>query len=509
MADDLRVTFFKDIGQIVTGKSAALPDWEPTPRQRQAMESEADELLYGGAAGGGKSELLLAMGRRKHRRTLAVRRTYAMLKTTLIERSIERFGQAHKYFNRSDHAWRWPDGQVFQFGHVQHEDSIGIYLSTEYDLIGFDEVTQFTLGQYLGLRRSLRSGNNQRCRSVACTNPGGLGNDWVMERWGAWLNESHPNPAKPGELRWYVRINDKDTEVPGPEPVDHDGEVLLPLSRTYIPAQVSDNPHVSKLYRAQLQALSEPFRSQQLHGDWKVGLIEDAYQVIPRRWLRAAMDRWKPRTGDLGAGQLGVDVAAGGRDQTVVARRHGNWFDELDKTPGAQTPTGKDCLKQFLPWLAKGFNANVDAIGVGLATLEAADAAGVRSLVHGITFSEGTDETDMSGSMGFGNIRALAYWRFRELLDPDRELADGEEPPEIPPDPELFTDLTSPKFEARGGRIFIESKADIHKRIGRSPDSGDAVVLTCVPALNDFDPALYAKILREAAHKTGAPNDPA
>ena len=57
-------------------------------------------------------------------------------------------------------------------------------------------------------------------------------------RWGPWLDEQHPNPALPGELRWFVRIDGKDTEVEGPEPFEWQGETLYPQSRTFIPAKL-------------------------------------------------------------------------------------------------------------------------------------------------------------------------------------------------------------------------------------------------------------------------------
>ena len=86
---------------------------------------------------------------------------------------------------------------------------------------------------------------------------------------------------------------------------------------------------------------------------------------------------------------------------------------------------------------------------------------------QGVNFGEGTDERDASGRLGFVNVRAWAYWSMREALDPQRghELA-------LPPDPELLADLAAPRWSIQSGRIKIESKEDIVKRIGRSPDCG-------------------------------------
>lgn len=493
---DLRASFYRELAARVTGLNEYLPQWEFTPVQQTLRESLADEALFGGAAGGGKSAGLLTIGRLDHKRVLAVRVQLTDVKKTLVEKAIEIFGHANRYYNRSDFVWRWPDGHVFQFGHVKssRSDKSG-NLSTDYDAVVADELTEMTLHEYLNLRRSLRTGRTgQRTRSMAATNPGGLGNDWVMERWAAWIDDAHPKPAKPGELRWYARLGDKDTEVHGPHPIMYRGERILPLSRTFIPARVRDNPHIDPQYIANLQALPEPFRSQQLYGDWKIGLIEDANQVIPRKWLRAAMNRWKPREGRLGPAEIGLDVAAGGSAQTVAARRYFNWWAELQKVPGALTPLGSDVLMLVLQDLLAGGTANVDAIGVGLATIQAARDAGLEPRMRPIKFGDGSPDLDRSRTMGFANVRASGFWQLRELLDPDRELEPGEELPEIPPDPELFTDLTAPKFKLQGGRILIEKKDDVAKRIGRSPDCGDAVVLSC-SAPRGFDMERYSRTL--------------
>jgi hypothetical protein len=93
--------------------------------------------------------------------------------------------------------------------------------------------------------------------------------------------------------------------------------------------------------------------------------------------------------------------------------------------------------------------------------------------IEGFNASEGTKERDKSGEIGFVNKRAAAWWALRELLDPagDGEIA-------LPPDDELTGDLTAPQWTVQsGGRILIESKDDIRKRLGRSTDAGDAVVM--------------------------------
>src|SRR5690606_28290038 len=147
------------------------------------------------------------------------------------------------------------------------------------------------------------------------------------------------------ELRYFAVVNGKEVEVPdarpfvlfkGKEPVyDFDPseylptELIKPMSRTFIPSRVTDNPYLMGTgYMSTLQALPEPLRSQMLNGDFQAGMEDDPFQVIPTAWVEAAMQRWARPAKLEAMSSVGVDVARGGKDQTVIARRHGMWFDE-------------------------------------------------------------------------------------------------------------------------------------------------------------------------------------
>lgn len=116
--------------------------------------------------------------------------------------------------------------------------------------------------------------------------------------------------------------------------------------------------------------------------------------------------------------------------------------------------------------------AIVDSIGVGAGVL--ANLNRVKSIKsYGFVASERTKRKDRSGEFGFINKRSAAWWNLREMLDPVNgdNLA-------LPDDDLLLGDLTSPRWrEAAGGKIQIESKDEIRKRLGRSTDSGDSVVM--------------------------------
>src|SRR5262249_8964197 len=114
-------------------------------------------------------------------------------------------------------------------------------------------------------------------------------------------------------------------------------------SRTFIPASLADNPYLSKTgYGATLQALPEPLRSQLLYGDFSIGQVDDQWQVIPTAWVRLAQQRWqKQKKPDLRLSAIGVDVARGGKDKTVISKRYGHWYAPLEKYAGKDTPDGQ------------------------------------------------------------------------------------------------------------------------------------------------------------------------
>jgi hypothetical protein len=441
--------------------------WQPHPANRpqvQAYLSDAFETLYGGAAGGGKSDLLLGLARTMHRRSLLLRRTFPDLERSLISRSLEFFGE-QKFYNASKHIWNI-DGRRIEFGHMERIGTPQVpadeaqYASAPYDLIAWDQLEQFPEYAYIFMLSRARSADGKRVRVIASANPVGEGVEWIMRRWRAWLVDK---TARPGEILWY-RTNEEGNDVLTTK--DHPDAV----SRTFIPAGLSDNPYLNDDYRRSLMLLTEPLRSALLSGNWSAMLTDDAYQVIPRAWVRAAMARWTPEPPKSEPLVVGSDVARGGDDKTVNAPRRGNWFDKLHKHPGRSTPDGQSVVALLAVLLANGGSANIDVIGVGAS---AYDLARDKKLnVRPVNFANKSTAKDKSGTLDFINMRAECYWRFREALDPD----DGENMA-LPPDPELEADLCTPRWSMQTNGIKIESKEDIKKRIGRSPDCADAVVL--------------------------------
>lgn len=450
--------------------------WRPRAGpQVMAYESKADEIFYGGAAGGGKTDLLIGLALTAHQRSIIFRREYPQLKA-IVDRCAEIIGDAGR-FNVQSNTWRMRDGRLLELGAAQHEKDVRKYQGRPHDLKCFDELPNFSEYQYLFLSGWLRTTmRGQRTRIVAAGNPPTTAEgEWVIRRWGAWLDKQHPNPAKPGVLRWYARVDGEEREREDGTPFWYKGERIVPKSRTFIPARLADNPDlISSNYGATLQALPEPLRSQLLYGDFAIGMDDDPWQVIPTVWIRAAMARHGERRQPTIPPHIGVDVARGGKDKTVIALRYGNYYAPLRRYPGASTPDGKAVGRLVLQALAPDASINVDVIGVGASVYDwlAEKIDRAVATVHAVNNASGSTATDRSGQLRFVNLRAEAYWRMREALDPDygEDLA-------LPDDSELLADLCAPRWEYTPRGVRVEEKEDIIKRIGRSPDAGDAAVL--------------------------------
>jgi len=440
-----------------------------------ALLTRADELYYGGGAGGGKTDLILGLAIELHQHSAIFRRVYPNL-TGIMERARAIIGQKADE-NKADKIWHFPDGRTIEFGAVQFEDNKTNWQGRPHDLKAFDEIPEFAESQYVficGWNRSTTPG--QRVRVVVTGNPpldeaGG----WIVRRWGAWLDDKHPHPARPGELRWYATVGGKEQEFPGGAPVSVGKETIYPRSRTFIPALLDDNPFLTQdhHYRSVIQSMPEPLRSMLLYGDFKAGATPNPFQVIPTDWIRAAQKRWMERerpTTPLTA--VGIDAARGGNDCMTLARRYDNWFDEVLKWPGVLVPNGPAAATLIHDALgtAKPICINVDVIGIGSSTYDHIDP--LYPNVMAVNVAEGSDYRDKSGALKMRNLRAEMHWRMRDALDPQsgEDLA-------LPNDPEVLADLAAPTYQITSAGVLIEEKEKIKERIGRSPDVGEAIML--------------------------------
>lgn len=469
---------------------AGAPLWVPQDGpQLMAYLSEADIVFYGGAAGGGKTDLLLGVSVTSQEHSIIFRREAVQL-IGIEERMTGILGTRHGY-NSQTGVWRLPEGKVLELGSVKEPGDWIKYQGRPHDAKLFDEITHFTEAQFRVLIGWLRTDNpNIRQRVIAAGNPPTTAEgEWVVRFWAPWLDPQHPNPAKPGELRWYVMgAKGEDVEVPDSTPVLVDGELMQPKSRTFIPSSVDDNLFLlSTGYKATLQALPEPLRSQMLRGDFLAGAADPAWQAIPTEWVKAAQARWTQKDAKGPMTALGFDPARGGIDKSSIARRHGQWFDEVVTAPGIVTKDGPTAAGFVVPYLRDGACICVDSIGIGSSALDF--LTGLNLNVLAVNGSESSGLITIAGSLRYRNKRAEMYWRLREALDPTNP-----DPIALPPDRELAADLCAVRYKVvtmgKVAALQMRSKDEIREVLGRSPDRGDAVAMTFVaniPAPNSQD----------------------
>jgi predicted phage terminase large subunit-like protein len=235
--------------------------WQPNPGpQTRFLASSASEVLYGGAAGGGKSAATIALPLRfAHNprfNALVLRRDTPQL-DDLLSKSLALYTKLGGKLNQTTGRWVFPSGARVWFTHCQHETDVSRFDGHEFQLVCFDELTHFTERQYTQIRARIRGTDPTLPRwTRSTTNPGGPGHEWVFKRWASWLDPKTPRRATPGEQRWFA--GDEEVAQGTPDA----------LSRTFIPASLSDNPHVGEEYRAQLLSLDPVRRAQLLSGDW-------------------------------------------------------------------------------------------------------------------------------------------------------------------------------------------------------------------------------------------------
>ncbi len=466
--------------------------------QTEAYYSIADTVLYGGAAGGGKSALLNGLAAQEHERSLILRRQSTELDGLIADSKAMLAGRGQ--FNGSENGeWNLDDGRNIKFGGLKDANDWTKYAGRARDFMGFDEAAEFTETQVASLKAWLRSTKpGQRCRIVLASNPPRSDEgQWLIKWFQPWLDPAYPNPAAPGEVRWCVVIGSTIRWLDGPGVVTEGGETYTAESRTFIPARLDDNPYLRGTgYRERLQNLPEPLRSQLLKGDFLAGRQDHEYQVIPTSWVDEAMARWEPDGHRKPQVCLAIDVAQGGADQTVVAALHDEWFASLVCQPGVQTPDGPAVASLAIQHRKGRAFVVIDCTGGWGGS--AADHLQAQTVpIHRFVASEGSAErSEPGGEFGFVNQRAEVWWRMREALDPsaDTRLA-------LPPDQGLKAELTTPRWTLKKGKILVESKDDIRKRLGRSTDRADAVTMAWAKRAT----GLLIQVLDERATYEAAP----
>ena len=231
---------------------------QPTAKQLAFLLLENSEALYGGAAGGGKSDALLMAALQyvdqPDYAALLLRRSYTdlALPGALMDRAKEWLMPTDAHWREATKTWTFPSGATLTFGYLEHTGDEYRYQSTEFQMIGFDELTQFDENHYRYMFSRLRRRQDGMAplRMRSASNPGGIGHEWVRSR----FLDTTPDEA----------------------------------GRVFISARLPDNPHLDQeAYIQSLDQLDPVTRRQLLQGDWSARQPGNLFQ---REWFPVVED---------------------------------------------------------------------------------------------------------------------------------------------------------------------------------------------------------------------------
>ena len=433
------------------------------------------------------SALLALLALLKHHRTVVYRWDKVQL-NGFVDDVVQFYG-TQAGLNRQNGYFYFGDtpGHMLEWAGIGKPGHEKKWQGRPHDLIGVDEATQLPLLKLLYLKTWLRTTKKgQRCRIVHTFNPPGAENEegemddgkWVIEFYAPWVDERHPNPAAPGEIRYFLTNEGgevEEVETAAPVEMKIGGKVFVnkPEARTFIPASVQDNIYLKGTeYEQSLLNLPDEIRARMLMGDFRSGIVDNPWQMLPSQWVEDAMDRWEPSGAKREMSALGVDVARGGRAFTVLAARHGFWWDRIARRPGKDTPDGTEVAGMCVEKVRDAAWINIDANGIGASPYDHLKRSNMR--VKGIISQARKGMKKLPDGAIAYNKRAWLYWMLRCILDPKWDLK-----PSLPPDKRLRSDLVAIKFSiTNNGEILAESKEDIKERLRRSTDDGDAIAMS-------------------------------
>ncbi len=238
-------------------------EWKPSKKQAQflSLPYTIHEAAYAGGVGSGKTDLLLVypLVHKFHEHSrfkqLFTRRTYPELRDEIIPRSKRLYEPFGATINQSTMTWTFPSGARIILGHVEDDNAVHRYDSTEINLFTPDEITSYTEFQYLylSLQRVRSSSSGLPAITRCCGMPGNIGHTWFKKRF--------VNPCPQGGKIIVGKGNRK---------------------RIYIHSTLLDNPGIDPNYKQQLLALPEAEKRAKLYGDWDafLGSVFDEFRGI-------------------------------------------------------------------------------------------------------------------------------------------------------------------------------------------------------------------------------------
>lgn len=461
------------------------------------LSSAADIAIGGGAAGAGKTFVLLLEGLRYMEVQgfggIIFRRTYPQITNEggLWDSTMQLYPSIGLKPNESNLSWKNEQGNKIKFSHLQHEKNVFDYQGSEIPFIGFDELTHFTEKMFFYLMSRSRSTCGVKPYIRATCNPDA--DSWVKRLIEWWIDPEtgYPIPERCGKLRYFTRDNgtlvwgDSAQEVIDKCPHIFGGDKFkgmdvadLVKSLTFIPGSIYGNKELLKVnpaYLGDLLAQDESTKNQLLEGNWNIkadGLCIYEYSCIA--------DLFTNEYVKTGRKYITVDAARFGSDKAVILVWSGRRVVDIRAYDLSSTTEIAQCVKEFEKKHAVPRSQTVcDADGVGGGVID--QLPGMQSFVNNaaaipVLNSKGQKEQ-------YDNIKTQCYYRSADQVN-DGEIYIEPQVAEYEIGGRAFREYLPQELraikrdkESADGKKKLIKKDAMRNILGRSPDCADAFMM--------------------------------